>query len=589
MPAPPAKIDAAQALLDARDFAGARQAFQRLYLLEPGNPTVLYGLSRACSAVGDEPQAAFFAQRFAAAAGTQAQAMHLAGRLLIEVGAEKAAMEHLDRAVALHPQDLPIAMLMLKFLYYTRRTARAKALCRSLLESDTPGAPQWHAMLGALLRSEGRVTEAMDSLKRSVAGDPSSPQNRLQLAICSHYDARCGGADIAAFHRDFARAGGLADRPAVPLHAPIQQRGGPLRIGFLSPDFVTHSVAYFAEPLIEGLTARGVHTICYQTGNKEDETTSRFKACSRGFRSVWMLPQPELAHTIAADHLDILVDLAGLSLGGCIDGLHLRPAPVQINYLGYPASTGCAAHDQRIVDSATDPPGSEHLSTESLLRLDPCFLCYRPRADAPAPKDPSSASPPGSVTFASFNILTKVNDAVLDAWARILLAVPGSTLALKSNLLGEEGVREYFEGAFTQRGVPIDRLRLLSWTASPAEHLALYQGVDVALDPFPYNGTTTTCEALSMGIPVVTLEGDHHAARVGTSLLRAVGLPELIARDVDGYVALAAALAADEPRRQDLHARIPALFAASPLRDESGFCDRFLALLRSIPRVRNDS
>ncbi len=580
MPAPVARIEQANGLLEARQFAAARQAFLRLFPLEPGNPIVLMGLAKCCSALNDVPQAQFFAQRLAALNLRDDGAMQAIARLLIEVGDEKGALAYLDRAVAAFPGSQPLTSLLLQLLYFTRRTKRAKAMCESLIGEGGPLVHEWRGVLGALLRSEGRARAAVDEFRAQIAGLPALPDARMQLAITSMYDDRCTGEQMAEYHRDYGRISGLDARPA---ERPATNLPDHPRIAFLGPDFVTHSVAYFAEPLIEGLSRLGVTVICYQTGNKEDETTRRFRAAASKFRSVWMLQADELASQIRADKVDVLIDLAGLSLGGRMDALRLHPAPVQINYCGYPASTGCAAHDYRIVDSVTDPAGSERLCTETLLRLDPCFLCYRPRSDAPAPKDPSSASPVTGVTFGSFNIVTKVNDSVIDAWSRILHEVAGSTLALKSNMLKEEGVRQYFEGAFAARGVGADRLRFLGWTESPADHLRLYHGVDIALDPFPYNGTTTTCEALSMGVPVITLEGSHHAARVGTSLLRSVGLGELVTPSVDAYVALAKSLAGDQPRRSRLHAQLPAQFATSPLRDEAGFCDRFLGLLRALP------
>ncbi len=582
VPLPPAKLDQAQGLLDARDYQRARLAYQRLFAQDPSNAEVLMGLAKSCSALNDVPQARFFSQRLAAIPLPDETAQFLVAKLLIEVGDAEPAITYLDRARAQFPRSTPLAKLLLQLLYFSRRTARAKQLCGALLASDPANAPHWHGTLGAILRSEGRVREAMDHHRLEVAGQPDSAEARMQMAISSMYDDRCSPADVAGLHRDFARAMNAASRPVV---HPADRPGGdfgPLRVGVLSPDFVTHSVAYFALPLVDGLVKQGVHVTCYSTGNKEDSTTGAFRAAASAFRSVWTLNAEELAGRIREDRIDALFDLAGLSLGARIDTLALHPSPVQINYCGYPCTTGCSTHTHRIVDSTTDPVGSESLCTETLLRLDPCFLCYRPRADAPSPKPPTTASAPDGVTFGSFNILTKVNDSVMDAWARVLHAVPGSSLALKSNMLTQEGVREHFESAFAARGIANGRLRFLPWTDTPAAHLALYHTIDIALDPFPYNGTTTTCEALSMGVPVVTLEGTGHAGRVGTSLLRACGLGELVTQGVDAYVGLAVALAGDVDRRRALHGSIPEKFSGSALRDEAGFAGRMAALLRAV-------
>lgn len=581
MPLPASKLDHAQALLDARQFVQARQAYQRLFAADPSHAEVLLGLTKACSALNDLPQARFFSQRLAALHLPDEAARFMVAKALVEVGDAEPAIAYLDRARTAFPKSTPLAKLLLQVLYFTRRTGRAKQLCLSLLETDPAHAAMWHGSLAACLRSEGRVREAMDHHRLEVAGQPDSAEARMQIAISSMYDDRCTPSDVANFHRDFAGAMNFPPAPMLPPRSP-----GPLRVGVLSPDFVTHSVAYFAMPLVEGLVRQGVHVTCYATGNKEDTTTALFKSAASAFRSVWTLGAAELAEQIRADRIDVLFDLAGLSLGGRMDALALHPAPIQINYCGYPCTTGCATHTHRIVDGITDPPGSEDHCAEKLLRLDPCFLCYRPRADAPPPKPAATASPTSGVTFGSFNILTKVNDSVIDAWARILHAVPGSTLALKSNMLSQDGVREHFESAFAVRGVPTARLRFLPWTDTPAAHLALYHTIDVALDPFPYNGTTTTCEAISMGVPVVTLEGAGHAGRVGTSLLKACGLDEIVTPTVEAYVGLATALAGNQARRQAFHGAIPAQFAASALRDEAVFAQRMKTTLESLVQAK---
>lgn len=571
------KLALARALLDAGDYLRARQAYQRLYASDPASLEVLFGLCRANSSLNDLAQARFYSQRLAAIPLSDPEARLLVANVLIEVGDAEPAIEYIERSRLQFPAHSPTTRLLLQVLYFTRRTARARLLAQSLLATDPNDAPVWHGFLAAIARSEGRVREAMDHHRLEVAGLPESVSARMQIAISSLYDDRCTPEEVAGYHRDLARV------CALPSGPPPGPRGpGPLRVGVLSPDFVTHSVAYFALPMVHGLVQRGVQVTCYATGNKEDETTVEFKRAAGRFRSAWTLSARALADQVRGDGIDVLFDLAGLSLGARTDALALHPAPFIVNYCGYPCSIGSGVHTHRIVDSITDPPGSEGAGTEELLRLDPCFLCYRPRADAPSPRQPASASPPEGVTFGSFNVLTKVNESVIDTWSRILHAVPGSSLALKSSMLTQDGVQDYFTRAFEARSIDAARLRFLPFTAAPREHLALYRGIDIALDPFPYNGTTTTCEALAMGVPVVTLEGRAHAGRVGSSLLKACAMHRLVAKDVDAYVKAAVGLAADRQARMELHGSLPGFFARSALRDEAGFADRMHGLLNGL-------
>jgi predicted O-linked N-acetylglucosamine transferase (SPINDLY family) len=240
----------------------------------------------------------------------------------------------------------------------------------------------------------------------------------------------------------------------------------------------------------------------------------------------------------------VLVDLAGHTLNNHLTVFAMRAAPVQATWIGYPNTTGLAAMDFRLSDAICDPPGDETLQSERLIRLPHGFLCYRPAAEAPQP-----GLPPEGLTFASFNAVPKISTGVIAAWAAILRQLPRAGLRLKAPDLGNPLARQRLLQAFATHGIGPKQLELLPMLAARRDHFAAYQGVDVALDTFPYNGTTTTCEALWMGVPVLTLRGKAHAGRVGASLLHRVGLDELIADGVDAYVERAIALASEKGGR----------------------------------------
>ena len=287
-----------------------------------------------------------------------------------------------------------------------------------------------------------------------------------------------------------------------------------------------------------------------------------------------------LDRLIREHRIDILIELAGHSAGNRLPALRNKPAPIIVSAIGYANTTGLPSVDYRLIDSLTDPAGSESHATERLVRLDPCFLCYRPPA-APQVAIRSGSNP---IVFGSFNALPKLSPRTLRVWSELLRRVPNSSIILKAGGLQDPWARQILLAAFDAAGIGRERVELLSQTAGLDDHLALYSRVDIALDPFPYNGTTTTCEALWMGVPVVALSGDHHAARVGVTLLTAAGLPDLIADSEEHYVGIAAALASDRPRLESLRATLRPRMAASVLCDGPAYARRFERALRRIWR-----
>jgi protein O-GlcNAc transferase len=312
-----------------------------------------------------------------------------------------------------------------------------------------------------------------------------------------------------------------------------------------------------------------------------DAVTERFKGhADRWFTTVGMSNET-LAQGIVQHGIDILVDLAGHTAKNRLPMFARKPAPVQVTWLGYPNTTGLEAMDYRLVDAVTDPEGeADAFASERLVRLPGGFLCYGAREDAPAPVQPACLTT-GVFTFGSFNNPAKLSGATLDVWARLLARLPTARLLLKGKPFAEAATRAIYLERLAERGVAADRIELVGWLPE-REHLALYDRVDVALDPFPYNGTTTTCEALWMGVPVVTLRGDRHAARVGASLLTQVGLSDLIADSMEAYTEIAVASAGDVARLVDLRQSLRPRMAASPLCDAPAFARRVEAAYRAM-------
>jgi predicted O-linked N-acetylglucosamine transferase (SPINDLY family) len=309
-----------------------------------------------------------------------------------------------------------------------------------------------------------------------------------------------------------------------------------------------------------------------------DDTTQRIRGLADGWRDVAGIDDAAVDAMIREDKIDILFDLAGHSKGNQLGVFARRPAPVQMTWLGYPDTTGLAAIDCRITDATADPaPAAEARHTERLLRIDDCFVCYQPPPDAP----PVAVREPGAaIAFSSFNNIAKLNAVTIRTWGKILAAVPGSRLALKSSSLNFPDTVDRLLDCCERGGIDPARIELRGWVADRRQHLELYGEIDIALDTFPYNGTTTTCEALWMGVPVITLAGEVHMSRVGATLLHSAGLDELVARDEAHYANTAIALAVDAGWRKSLRAGLRTRLLASPLLDHAGFTRKLEAHCR---------
>ena len=433
-----------------------------------------------------------------------------------------------------------------------------------------------------VLLAQGHLTEALGVLRQALQRLPDNDKLHSNLLLALNYFPEPTAETMLREHRSWETAHA---RPSatLPAHANSPDPERRLRIGYVSADFRTHSVAYFIEPLLAAHDRTSVEVVCYVDVSHPDATTKRLRGLADQWRVIVGLRDGEVAKLIRSDGIDILVDLSGHTSGNRLKVFAHKPAPVQVTYLGYPNTTGLSSIDYRITDAMADPPELEAFYTEKSVRLPGCFLCYQPPVDCP-PVSSLPASEEGYVTFGSFNNLAKINPTVVMLWAELLKTVPGSRLLLKNSSFTDRATRERYHGLFEEYGVPRERIDLLGYALTSREHLALYHDMDIALDTFPYNGTTTTCEALWMGVPVITLMGSAHAGRVGASLLNTVGLTEWIAETPDQYVAIAADRARDLQELAECRAELRERFAASPLRDGKVFARKLETAYRQMWR-----
>ncbi|CAL5419645.1 unnamed protein product [Camellia sinensis] len=427
--------------------------------------------------------------------------------------------------------------------------------------------------LGVLYRDAGNITLAIEAYEQCLKIDPDSRnagQNRL-LAM-NYIDE---GTDDKLFeaHRDWGKRFMRLYPQCSSWNNPKDPKR-PLVIGYVSPDYFTHSVSYFIEAPLVYHDYANYKVVVYSAVVKADAKTNRFrdKVLKKGgiWRDIYGIDEKKVATMVREDKVDILVELTGHTANNKLGMMACRPAPVQVTWIGYPNTTGLPAIDYRITDALADPPDTRQKHVEELIRLPECFLCYTPSPEA-GPICPTPALSNGFITFGSFNNLAKITPKVLQVWARILCAVPNSRLVVKCKPFCCDSVRQRFLSTLEQLGLESLRVDLLPLILLNHDHMQAYALMDISLDTFPYAGTTTTCESLYMGVPCVTMGGSVHAHNVGVSLLKTVGLGHLVAKNEDEYVQSALQLASDVTALSNLRMGLRDLMSKSPLCDGSKF------------------
>lgn len=436
--------------------------------------------------------------------------------------------------------------------------------------------------LGNDLRDQGRLSEARQAYARALQLKPDYMRAHSNLLFASLYDMDDANA-VYEEHLNWNNRHAAPLLPSLPAGSRDVDPERKLRIGYVSPDFREHSVAYFMEPILAAHDRHNFEVYCFSDVQRPDAVTERLKGYADHWLDISAGGDEVVAAMVAEKGIDILVDLAGHTSRHRLLVFARRPAPVQVSYLGYPATSGMGAMDYRIVDALTDPAGSEDICSERLLRLPDSFLCYAPPATAPEVAPPPCLEN-GYISFGSFNHLSKVTEAVVEAWSRILLRVPDSRMVLKHISLQDPVIRQRYLGLFESNGVAAGRVTILSWSESVHDHLSCYADVDIALDTFPYHGTTTTCEALWMGVPVISFAGEAHVSRVGLSLLKNAGLDEPVAENMDGYIESAVGLAADTKRLAAMRRELRRGMEHSRLCDRQGMAAALGGSFRDIWR-----
>mmetsp|Transcript_15902 Transcript_15902/g.29084 ORF Transcript_15902/g.29084 Transcript_15902/m.29084 type:complete len:876 (-) Transcript_15902:97-2724(-) len=480
----------------------------------------------------------------------------------------EAAVHCFERAVLVDPKmNLANKNLGAAFGQMGRMSESIK-LTLMALEAQ-PNDAEVYNNLALLYRDQGDIDTCLGHLDACLKLEPQNNHANSNRLMTLNYPSEMSRDDVFEAHR----AWGEALERKTPVEYTSWRRSestddGPLRVGYISPDFYTHSVSYFIHCVLKHHDRSRVHVTCYSDVVVEDDRTQLFKSYVPCWRKICGLPDEEVARQIHADGIDILVDLTGHTGNNRLAVLARKPAPVIVTWIGYPHTTGLSRVDYRITDEHADPVDAPGLTTEKLLRMPECFLCYTPPEAAPPVSLRPAQETYGCPTFGCFNTLAKVSASTVRLWCRVLREVPEARLFLKSKALQCPEVQDKFRRLFALQGVDAHRLDLSGLQPRTGCHLQMYSLVDVALDTLPYAGTTTTCEALFMGVPVVSLRGSGvHAQNVGASLLSAVQLPELAAPTEDEYVRQASLLVRDVRRLAALRAGLRTRMLRSPLCD----------------------
>ena len=555
----------------------AAACFRQALEAEPALAPAREGLARALADLGraDEAEPLY---RQALQEDPQNSRLHfLLGNLLHDAERLAEAEHHFRRAAEIQPDFLEARSNLGMALGAQGNYGGAEACYRELL-AHRPDNAVFHYNLGNALLPQGRVEAAIAAFEQAAALRPDWAEPRSNRLLAANYAPRWSEEQIFAAHREF---GAWLEQETAPSKAAPPASATPVRVGYVSADFREHSVAYFIEPILRHHDRRQFEIYCYDVHGAPDAVSRRLMSTGHQWVACAGMSDDALWDRIRRDGVGILVDLAGHTAGNRLRVFARRAAPIQASYLGYPNTTGLFNMDYRITDGVADPAGeADRLGTETLARLPGSYFCYRPAADAPQP-GPSPALAQGFVSFGCFGNFAKIHPELLRLWARILRGVPRSCLILKAQSLADPALRKAVLDLFEAEGVAPERIGLSAWVSTRHAHLSAYREVDIALDTHPYGGAATTCEALWMGVPVITWPGRRHASRMGASILRAAGLEAWIAEDADGYARIGQTLAADLPTLAEWRNALRPRLAASPLLDGARFVGGLENLYRS--------
>ncbi|HEX4794941.1 MAG TPA: tetratricopeptide repeat protein [Humisphaera sp.] len=557
----------------------AENAIRRALALRPNFPQAHNNLGAMLRLQKrDEESAAEFQIAYAQAPNDASINTNL-GSALCAIGRLDEARQACKRAVELAP-NLSVAWLNLATVLSKQRLIdQSIQHARRALELD-PNNVDAMVILAAGLSDQGLIDEVLAIYRRAIAIEPPVQNAYSNYVYALHFTPGLEPVEIRREHEKWDARFAKALMPANPTWRNSRDSNRRLRIGYVGPTFRMQVVGLYFEPLLEAHDRGAFEIACYSDVPKPDQVTARLRAQTDLWRDTAKLSDAELADQIRGDGIDILIDLNLHMAASRLLAFARKPAPIQICHLGYPATTGLSAMDYAVTDVHLDPPGeSDEAYTEKLIRLPDSYWCYKPPEGCP-PINELPALTNGFITFGSLNNFNKINDQVLALWSEILAAVPGSKLALMLEG-GSSANQSVLQRLKDQHGVPVSRL-LIFQRSDRAKYMAMYHQIDIALDPFPYAGHTTSFDSTWMGLPLITMPCHTSVSRAGVTVLSNLGMNDLVAHTPEEYLARATRLVNDLPRLTELRATLRDRMAQSPLTDAKRYARNFEAELRKV-------
>jgi predicted O-linked N-acetylglucosamine transferase (SPINDLY family) len=564
---PDAHFNLGNAYKDQGRLEEAIASYERAVALAPDFPAAQVNLGSALMQRGRHQEAVACFRKALALEPKLAEAWFNLGIASFQAGDLASAKAALAKYLLAQPDDRAALMVLGEACSRSNEFDEAAGCMQRVLAND-PGAAAAHNLLANVLRNQARHRDAIRHYELAILHDSNPVVAFQNLLFCMLCTGDFSAADIHAKHREFARR---FEQPLLSLRSALRNTRDPgrrLRIGYVSPDFRSNIVGHYIQPILENHDRAQFETCCYSTGSIHDGVTGRLASLVDQWHDVHLLSDDDIAALVRAHQIDILVDLCGHGPGNRILALARKPAPLQVNYLDYSATTGLSSIDYRLTTEYCDPSGtSEQYYSEKLYRLKDTYWTYNPAVRLPVSALPMESN--GYVTFGSFNLYYRITGEVLDLWSRLLMAIPGSRLLIVSVAAGST------QAALLERlnraGIARDRVSMHG-LVSYQTYNELMGTVDIALAPYPYNGATTVMDCLWNGLPVVAKQGgETFSTRLGCSVLAEMGLSELIARDEDEYIRIAAGLASAVPELASLRRTLREKLERSPMRDFPGF------------------
>jgi protein O-GlcNAc transferase len=522
------------ALLSKNAFSEAQQAFKNALSLKKGFLVAMVGLGSVQQVLGD-----------------------LEG-----------ARQYFVEALRIKPDEAEAHFKLGIIMREWDRLDMAESCFRNAVKFKPDHTQAWMG-LGETLQAAGVIEESEACFKKVIELDPGNDLARSNLLLSMNYNPAYGNDELFTAHRKWGEevTAKLGGTPAL-LVPSDRNADRILRIGYLSADFCRHPVASFLEPVLRNHDPSGFRVYCYSQGNRVDDITAGFKTFADQWRDIRRESDDQVRRMIQEDQIDIMIECTGHMADNRLPVLAIRCAPIQISWIGYPHATGLSAIDYHFGDEITDPVSEDSPRNGTLLRLPGCFCCYSPLFEMPPVSD-LPAMKNGFVTFGSLHSLARLNAGVIKLWSTVLLKLPSSRLLIFRTVLNDAIIRRLSD-QFSANGIERDRIEFVR-KLPEGGHLSLYDQIDIALDTFPWSGHTTACEALCMGVPVVTLYGSRHAGRMVSSILIQLGLDDLIAENEMEFLEIAQRTAQEIPSLQMLRQGLRTLMEESMLCDGRTF------------------